>query len=714
MIKKVWLLVALAIALFAGASVLYAGVDAWFVADDFWYVVYVEQVKNPWTSFLFPQFGKLCFKPVTFVISFYLDRALNMSPPAIHLSGIFLHLVNVALLFSLVFALFRRADENQGGSGTDGPVEEDVKSSYRDPAWPALAAAFIYAVHPVAALTATWYSCRADLLGTMFSLAALICVVVPPKSRRGPLVLSGLFALLAMQSKAPYMTVFITAFILRFAVERSKGTGARLKQCLYFTLPLINAFLIYVCWRFLVLRSFGGYVPLSESVSKLGHQAAYHVPLVIERAFRDFFMHNLAPDHGYVTVLIVAFAALAAFGGLAVLLRGKGLFMAGLLFCLVSIVPLWNLSHMLVRREDRLLYLSLAGFAIVISAVVHAPKNPKLRVLCLAAVLAAASVYGLYSRDKLRHWKTNSFQNRELADTIAGFMERQTPQASGNRVYVLGLSSEHYYLDAMVKSRLDLQFQDKLILSGEHDVFVFMGRDLKERIPGPRNLPEDALPEFSTNLADPTMFFKTAKPPDLLSAVHYDKEARVLDVNGNKIKDLTADFRRRFHRRRSLQRGARLHPFSLPSFGFVKKPMGMTWQVSGDAEVIEPTRIGAPYVFHKGKTGLVLDSPDLSFHALSVKKAVLEMRLPERAYLPPGMGRGCLRWRQKENEHFYPTDRFCFDLNPDGEVHVYELVLEDDVHWAMSDAIDRLRLEPVYYETGVELFRLEFLPPEKE
>ncbi len=701
-------------ALFAGAWVLYTGLDAWFVADDFWYVVYVEQIKNPWSSFLFPQFGKLCFKPVTFVTSFYLDRALNMSPRAIHLSSLFLHLINVALLFCLVFALFRRADENEDGSGTDESVEKDGRPSYRDPAYPALAAAFIYAVHPVAALTATWYSCRADLLGTMFSLAALICVVVPPKPRRGPIVLSGLFALLAMQSKAPYMTVFITAFIFRFAIERSKGTGARLKQGLYFTLPLVNAFLIYVCWRFLVLRSFGGYVPLSESASKLGHQAAYHVPLVMERAFRDFFMHNLPPDHAYVTVLIVAFAALVVFGGLAVLLRGKGLFMAGLLFCLVSIVPLWNLSHMLVRREDRLLYLSLAGFAIVIAAVVHAPKSPKLRVLCLAAVLAAASVYGLYSKDKLRHWKTNSFQDRELADTIAGFMERQTPQASGERVYVLGPSSEHYYLDAMVKSRLELQFQDKLILSAEHDVFVFMSQELKERIPEPRDLPEDALPKFTANQADPTMFFKTAEPPDPLSAVHYDKDARVLEVKENQVKDLTAELRRRFHRRRALQRGARLHPFSLPSFGFVKKPMGMSWEVSGNAEVIEPERTGAPYIFQTGPAGLVLDSPGLSFHALSVKKAVLEMRLPEKAYLPPGMDRGCLRWREKENEQFHPKDRYCFDLKPDGEVHVYELVLEDDVHWAMSDAIDRLRLEPVYYETGVELFRLEFLPPEKE
>ncbi len=693
---------------------LWAGLDAWFVADDFWYVVYVEQVKSPWSSFLFPQFGNLCFKPITFVTSFCLDRALSMSPWSIHVSSLFFHLVNVVLVFFLVAAAFRRADEMQARAVEKRPGEEDKTAAFRDPVYPALAAAFVFAVHPVAALTACWYSCRADLLGTMFSLAALICVAAPEKPDKRMLVLSGALALFAMLSKAPYMTVFISAFVLRVFIEPETKWKDKLKTGFLFALPLFNALLVYVCWRLLVLGSFGGYVPLSEAAYDMLQQAQFHLPLVIKRVFRDFLVHHLAGEHPYTMVLAFAGGALVAAGGIGTLLRGKRVFLFGVLFSLVSVIPLWNLSHMLVHRENRLLYLALAGFAIVVAAVVHGPRNRIVRVLCLAAVLCACTVYGLYSRDKLEQWKMDSERNLEITEKIAGFLERKTPQASGDRVYVLGLSSEHYYLDAMVKTELSLSFQDKLIMSGEHPVFLYMSKDLIERIPEPKNLPPDSLPEYETHPADPTMLFMTAKPPDPLAAVHYDKSARVIEFKGNKVADLTAELRKRFRLRRSLHRRGRLVPSKLPSFGFKKTPMGLTWEVSGHVKVQTPSRLGEPYQLYAPEGGAALTSPPVSFHALSAAKAVLKMRTAEREYLPPGQDKGCLRWRGKDTREFPAENKACFALKPDGKDHVYEIDLDDNLHWSMTDTVSRLRLEPVYYRSCVELYRLEFLPAKKE
>ncbi|MFO8058869.1 MAG: hypothetical protein R6V10_16400 [bacterium] len=693
--------------------VLWTGLSAWFVADDFWYVVYVEQVETPWSSFLFPQFGELCFKPITFVLSYYLDRALSMSPWAIHLSSLFLHVVNVALVFSLVYVSFRRADQRENKDAGSRPSEEDKRPVPRDPAYPALAAAFIFAVHPVAELTATWYSCRADLLGTMFSLAALICVAAPEKPRRRGLVLSGLLALLAMLSKAPYMTIFISAFLLRLFIEPERKWRGKLKAALAFSLPLFNAFVIYLCWRLLVLRCLGGYVPLSDSLAALWSQAEHHVPVVLDRVFRDFLVHHLPKGHVYVKALAAAGGVLVIAGGAGALLRSKRVLVFGVLFSLVSVIPLWNLSHMLAQRESRLIYLALAGFAIVVAALVHGPRNRALRMLGLAAVLTVCTVYGLYSKQELEDWKRHSMQNKQLADTIAGFLERKTPQSSGDRVYVLGLEADHYYLDAMVKTRLSLNLQDKLILSGEHPVFVFMNKGLKERIPEPKNLPEKALPGYEEHPADPSMVFKTALPPDLLAAVHFDPQSRVIEVRDDKVKDLTKKLRKRFHLRRSLHRRGRLFTFELPSFNFTRTPMGFPWEPSGEVEVREPESPEAPYRLISRGPGFRLISPEVSFHALYPARAALKMRIEKKDYLPPGQRQGCLFWQGKKEKKFSEKNKICFDLTPDGKVHTYELDLDESIRWARTNRIKRLRLDPVYFPARLDLYWLEFLPRKK-
>ena len=83
----------------AAVIALWPGLQAWLVADDFWHLGYIRFVSSPWRSFLIPQFADFAFRPLNYILTFYLSRGFGSSPLALHAAGIALHALNVILVF---------------------------------------------------------------------------------------------------------------------------------------------------------------------------------------------------------------------------------------------------------------------------------------------------------------------------------------------------------------------------------------------------------------------------------------------------------------------------------------------------------------------------------------------------------------------------------------------------------------------------------------
>ncbi len=132
--------------------------------------------------YVFTHYDPEIYIPVTF-LSFQINYVLGgLDPYGFHLGNLLMHIGNAML----VFALLKRL----------------VRSDYL-----AFLGATIFAVHPLHTEAVVWIAGRKDLLSTFFYLLTLIAYLRHRDGMRGMYLLSILFAVLAMLSKAMAMTL---------------------------------------------------------------------------------------------------------------------------------------------------------------------------------------------------------------------------------------------------------------------------------------------------------------------------------------------------------------------------------------------------------------------------------------------------------------------------------------------------------------------------
>src|SRR6266568_776269 len=155
-----------------------------FVFDDLHLIVnnaFLREAWSPLTAFAHhfwhgTMFSAAYYRPVV-VSSLALNgRLLGWGPAGFHLVNVLLHAVNAAL----VLALARRL-------GTPG--------------WASFCAAFLFAVHPVAAWPVASIVARVDLLPALFVLLAWLALCAGTVSPLRRATLAGLLFLLALLSK---------------------------------------------------------------------------------------------------------------------------------------------------------------------------------------------------------------------------------------------------------------------------------------------------------------------------------------------------------------------------------------------------------------------------------------------------------------------------------------------------------------------------------
>lgn len=679
----------------AAALALWPGLGAWFVADDFYHLAYFRFTPRPWASWLYPPFGALAFRPATFTIGFGLDRLFGRLPLAVHTVDLAIHSLNVMLVFGFSFCFFRRREEIPG----PGPA----------PLAPALAAALLFAVHPVAALSAAWLACRADLLASFFSFLTLFLIVIFRRPSPATFLLTLVLSLLAMLCKETHYPLFILVFFLAWSLDPGPRRP-RLGRAAGFALPVFLALGIGVTWRLAVLRAVGAYGAVPSSWSAFLSQAAYHLPKVYAAAARDFAQHHLGRDGYLVWPLLAAGIALLVCGGWGAWQRRRPELGFALLVILVGLLPAWNLSYMFAAREERLLYFPLLGFVLIAAGLVSGPRSRVWQGAALGAIFFAALTFGLYSRERVEDWKLLAGQNLSRAKALAAYVQSPAGGAGLQRLYLLAGGHDDYYLDAMVKTLLPAPFLNREILPGDRPGFVWESRQSKTDRGLPRG-PAEAFPAYTDHATFPGMSLQTADPPDLLEASAEDPAARILEWDGHNLHDLTRQLRALYHRRLALQQQTRIRPAELPSFSFRESRIPFDWELSPGLGFVEPLAVGVPFTLIAQTRDPYLISPPLTFPALAASELDIEMELPRRGYLPPGEDQACVMWQSKDRPFFTPERTICFPLRADGQVHSYRVNLQDNVHWARSGLVTRLRLDPLAYPAVFDILSMEFFTP---
>lgn len=165
-----------------------------FVWDDSIILTRQLPVFRTWRQVLFtppdiPQFSPDYYRPLV-VATYLLDQRLwGGSPAGFHLTVVLAHSLTSAAVFFLALALFRGAQ--RGGAARP--------SGYAAHAG-ALAAAALFAVHPIHTEAVAWVAGRGDVMATLFGVVAAIAHL---RSRRRPAwsAVAGLAALPALLAK---------------------------------------------------------------------------------------------------------------------------------------------------------------------------------------------------------------------------------------------------------------------------------------------------------------------------------------------------------------------------------------------------------------------------------------------------------------------------------------------------------------------------------
>jgi len=679
------------------ALVLWPGLDSFYVADDFLHLAYGRFISNPWRSFITPQFGGLLYRPLTYVLYFYQIKVLGDAPAAVHGTDLIIHALNSMLAALLAARLVGSRERSHSA-----PLV-----SWR-PVSAGLCAGLVFGAHPVGALTAAWFACRADLVATAFSLATLLILAGEDKPRSPLYLLSGVTALLALLGKVTYLPLVPAAFCISFAAAPVLGLRERSRLALEKSLPVFDAAIIYIILRLLVLRGMGGYEMGPGSASEFFAMLTYSLPRVVSETARDLLVHDAVRGHEFYIPLVAGWSLLAFFGVWGALRRQAALLFCGVLLAVLFILPGWNLCHMFAVREERLVYFSVAGLSIAVAAFMAGPRHPSARSACLILVLFIALVFVPYSRHLVREWGMEAEENRRIADALARHIQEGGPGGDDRRIYVMGLPDDSYYLDLMIKLNISPAFHNRLVVQAERKSFMWTPAELDETA-GTQDVPPMALPEKKRHRSDPRARLYTVYPPDLLIAAARDRFAKVLKWDNGRLVDMNPLLKRRFALRRLFLRQAKRHPTMLPTFSFRKTPLKVEWEAAG-AELIEPGERGEPYTLAAQTNDPYLISPEISFPALAAHSISIEMAVPRRAWLPPGLDRACISWATEEKPGFSADRTRCFKIRADGALHAYRTQLSNNVYWALSDAITRVRLDPVQYKTDVQIARIGFEP----
>jgi len=662
-----------------------------FYADDYYHLAFVKFMKDPARTIWHYNFGTVFWRPLMMSTDLLLLRMFGMTSSGWHAFGLLLHSLNALLASMLGYRLFEGEDE-------------------RWRKFCSFLAGVIFAVHPVALLTTAWIACRADLMATFFSLLALLLLMSGIKTRKLiwlKMPLSLLLALAAFFSKESMMVLPGAALVLGFLFPSRQPVLRRGLNAMMAFVPVLLALIIYLVIRLKVIGGFGGYEPFEFKAGFIFPRLFFHVPKVLTVSFRDYFLFHIAGGSAWSRLILGSY--LAGFLIAALYLLGSPrTAVLGLLWILISLVPLWNLSHMLSYGESRLLYFGLAGFVIAVCSGVFAVRNSKLRVLVLFPVLIALAALSANSWTELSGFKERCGHFQKVKEQVLRVVPRDESRSPVSRIYIYGLGFDFYYLDIMLKVERP-EWIDRIIVLADAPSLAWVRSSIiplySQGNPG--------LPSMEIYYTDRETAAVTVTPPrDLIGSSVNDPQSVVLEWEKGMLREISQELLQLSRERRFLQ-ATYTDPYRiryLPTFSFRKRNYPLDWKLSPGLKALAPDQLGDPYTFFSRTNDPYIISQELYFPAIAVAELEFELRVMPKDFLAPQEKEGCFFWMNDRDKDWKPEQKICFPVMADGKFRNYRIRLDQNLYWLRSPNIYKVRLDPIAFPGWFQLDTLKFSP----
>ena len=423
-----------ALALLAAVGLAYANAFAGpFQFDDWWAVL-----GNPATAGLAGWRESLPGIRPLLKLSLALNAALAPAPWAYRALNVLVHLGNALLAWQLLRLLM--------------PA---LAPGHPRPALAAFGAALLFALHPAATEAVTYVSGRSISLMALPYLAALCLLARPARPGPGtPVALALLFA--------AALAVRETALTLPVAAAGVMACrGARAGEILRATAPLagVLALAAALAWMTPGYHSFFGWSLQTRGLGpQLLGQLEAHAYLLARPLLT--LQSNIDPDLRVPATLALHHALLGlAAVALAILAwtqrRTRPWLGAGLAWYLLHLLPSNSLLPRFDLANDRHLYLSLLGAALLVAVPASGLRREALAggaLLGLALVLAVATVRRNHDyRSELALWQATVRDSPGKARpwTNLGFARQQAGDLDGaRRAYACALDRDPGYRQA--------------------------------------------------------------------------------------------------------------------------------------------------------------------------------------------------------------------------------------------------------------------------
>lgn len=376
--------------------------------DDDQYILNNRFIRSLDPAFLRKAFTTVVaanWHPLT-VISYAVDyRLWGLNPFCYHLENTVLHALNallVALLASKLYGIASGADKDNGSSR----------------AFAGLAAALLFALHPLHVESVAWVSERKDVLYAFFFLLSVLSYMRYADTGRGKglyyLLSLALFAL-SLMCKPMAITLPLVLLILDFyplgrfhdAFTNFRVVAEKLP---FFALSAASAALTIWAQRTGAILPSLGMIPLGERAAGAVRGYAFYVYKTVLPVNLAPFYPRPAPADAFDHVFAVSALAVLSLTVLVFWSRRKA-FIAAWLYYVVTLVPVIGILQAGDQAAaDRYTYLPLLGFFILAGAfcanLFRTRKGAAMALLLAAAIpLAALTVRqeGVW-KDSLSLW----------------------------------------------------------------------------------------------------------------------------------------------------------------------------------------------------------------------------------------------------------------------------------------------------------------------
>jgi tetratricopeptide (TPR) repeat protein len=355
-----------------------------------------------------PLIRELSAENIRTILSPNTDVSLNYHPLTVlslavnyHFSGlearsyvvtnVLLHLLNVCLVFFLVFRL---TDRN---------------------AWLAAAVSLWFGVHPMHVESVAWVSERKDVLYSSFFLAGLIAylkhVEKPSTTRR--VVSFALFALSCL-SKAMAVVFPVILLLVDYLRKRPLSKTAVLEKIPFVLLSLVVGFHAIAVQSKAPLYDVAAFTPVQRFVFASSGFVTYLFKLLVPVRLSAFYPYPALEAAGDVPFPfhLAPFAALAVVIGPAFLFRRfkrelLPMFLFGMGFYVATIAPVLQLIPVgSAIVADRYTYLSYTGPLLLLASLCHEALKGRGRSFVYVAA-ATSLVLAYLTRERVAVWRNS-------------------------------------------------------------------------------------------------------------------------------------------------------------------------------------------------------------------------------------------------------------------------------------------------------------------